>query len=589
MITAALVCFVAWHHYLHMADEWDAHGKAPTVYRYMDWFITVPMQVLCFYLILSAANPADKPPIHVSLGVRLFVISVMMLIFGYMGEVDIMNPMVAFVLAFAMYGYILYEVYAGEASKINRRLSLNEAKRFLANVALRNEATLRRHQTSAGGDGSSGGHIDDDTSDEDDVRILDPQKRAERNMRRQMEKLGVNAGAGGGSATARQKHKELAMAEFEKPDAQVAFEILRFIVLFGWLLYPVGYLVGYVTAEKVDDHWVLNEREEKALNLIYNVADLINKCAFGFGIFFAASSASEKDKEGRAAAAKLNAQNSAQSQNRFPMMTPFFPGFGQFGGAPGQSGGKGAEVDGLMKSNTQGYNNLHGLMQPSLFPGANPNTLLQSPESKGSAARGGVVANDPNKSATGEDLSPNASKFSITGMMGVVPTTSPAGPGTSALGTSMPFFPGAMMYGPPPGGMMYHGGGQPMFTAPAAPSGGGHQTQMQMVHPGYYMAAGPPPPPAAGGVGNYHQQFGGSSGTTIQNPTYGRGNTAGSKGSAEGGGNGMSRAGGGGAETPSDFDDESPRGGAAFAGVDKKKEKRTKSAESGGGQMIVIG
>lgn len=233
------------------------------------------MQVLCFYLILSAANPADKPPIHVSLGVRLFLISLMMLIFGYMGEVDIMNPMVAFVLAFAMYGYILYEVYAGEASKINRRLSLNEAKRFLANVALRKEASLRRHHTSAGGDGSSGGHIDDDTSDEDDVRILDPQKRAERNMRRQMEKLGVN---GGSSATARQKQKELAMAEFEKPDAQVAFEILRFIVLFGWLLYPVGYLVGYVTAEKVDDHWVLNGREEKALNRTAMLYSITNYC-----------------------------------------------------------------------------------------------------------------------------------------------------------------------------------------------------------------------------------------------------------------------------------------------------------------------
>lgn len=52
MITAALVCFVAWHHYLHMADEWDAHGKAPTVYRYMDWYIQLQLLSQCQFLLL---------------------------------------------------------------------------------------------------------------------------------------------------------------------------------------------------------------------------------------------------------------------------------------------------------------------------------------------------------------------------------------------------------------------------------------------------------------------------------------------------------------------------------------------------------
>ncbi|CAD7946170.1 unnamed protein product, partial [Amoebophrya sp. A120] len=91
MIVAALVCFVAWHHYLYMAEEWEDKKKAPTVLRYMDWFITVPMQTTCFYLILAAATPADKPPVHVSLGLRLGGSSVLMLIFGYMGETDIMD------------------------------------------------------------------------------------------------------------------------------------------------------------------------------------------------------------------------------------------------------------------------------------------------------------------------------------------------------------------------------------------------------------------------------------------------------------------------------------------------------------------
>ena len=46
MIVAGLVTGVAWHHYTYMKDIWADTKKAPTVYRYMDWLITVPMQVV---------------------------------------------------------------------------------------------------------------------------------------------------------------------------------------------------------------------------------------------------------------------------------------------------------------------------------------------------------------------------------------------------------------------------------------------------------------------------------------------------------------------------------------------------------------
>ena len=62
-----------------------------------------------------------------------------------------------------------------------------------------------------------------------------------------------------------------------------AFNALRLIVTIGWSIYPIGYVLGY-TAEGTDD----------ALNLVYNLADFVNKIAFGVVIWAAATSGSEE-------------------------------------------------------------------------------------------------------------------------------------------------------------------------------------------------------------------------------------------------------------------------------------------------------
>ncbi len=41
MIVCGLVTLVAWHHYMYMKSVWADHKRAPTIYRYMDWLITV--------------------------------------------------------------------------------------------------------------------------------------------------------------------------------------------------------------------------------------------------------------------------------------------------------------------------------------------------------------------------------------------------------------------------------------------------------------------------------------------------------------------------------------------------------------------
>jgi len=78
----ALVTLVAAVHYLYMREYWVKFGQSPIVYRYIDWSITVPLQMVEFYLILSAVNP------NLGGGMfwRLLVGTVAMLAFGYAGE-----------------------------------------------------------------------------------------------------------------------------------------------------------------------------------------------------------------------------------------------------------------------------------------------------------------------------------------------------------------------------------------------------------------------------------------------------------------------------------------------------------------------
>ena len=183
LTVAGLVTGIAAWHYFYMRGVWVATGDSPTVLRYIDWLITVPLQIVEFYVILAAVTT-----VAVGLFWRLLVASLVMLVFGYVGETGALNVTLAFVIAMAAWLYIIYEIFAGEASKAN---------------------------------------------------------------------------AASGNAA-----------------GQAAFNALRLIVTVGWAIYPLGYAIGYFGGGV----------DAGALNLIYNVADFVNKIAFGMAIYVAAVS-----------------------------------------------------------------------------------------------------------------------------------------------------------------------------------------------------------------------------------------------------------------------------------------------------------
>ena len=182
---AAMVTGIAAIHYFYMRGVWVTTGETPVVFRYVDWLLTVPLQIIEFYLILAAIAVVSA-----SLFWRLLIASVVMLIAGYLGEIGSMNIWFAFIIGMIAWIYIIYEIFAGEASKISA-----------------SEGT---------------------------------------------------------------------------PASQKAFNALRIIVTVGWAIYPIGYVLGYVGAGSAD-----------SLNLIYNLADFVNKIAFGVVIWAAATSESK--------------------------------------------------------------------------------------------------------------------------------------------------------------------------------------------------------------------------------------------------------------------------------------------------------
>jgi len=66
-----------------------------------------------------------------------------------------------------------------------------------------------------------------------------------------------------------------------------SFKNMRMIVTAGWSIYPLGYLFGYL----------LGAVDEVFLNVLYNVADLVNKIAFVLACWSCAKADSEGKKD----------------------------------------------------------------------------------------------------------------------------------------------------------------------------------------------------------------------------------------------------------------------------------------------------
>ena len=112
LLVAALVTLVAAVHYFYMREVWVTTGESPTVYRYIDWLITVPLQMVEFYLILFAVGAATSRIFW-----HLLVGTLVMLLGGYFGEIGVVDATLGFIVGMVGWVYILYFIFAGEAGQ----------------------------------------------------------------------------------------------------------------------------------------------------------------------------------------------------------------------------------------------------------------------------------------------------------------------------------------------------------------------------------------------------------------------------------------------------------------------------------------
>ena len=182
LTVAGLICGIAFWHYLYMRGVWVDKGATPTVFRYIDWLLTVPLQMIEFYLILAACTAVAG-----SLFRKLLFGSLVMLIGGFLGEAGVMAVWPAFIIGMAGWLYMIYELYLGEGKSAVSTAS-----------------------------------------------------------------VAVNS----------------------------AYKAMMAIIVFGWAIYPAGYFAGYLMGG--EGVYASN------LNIIYNLADFVNKILFGLIIWHVA-------------------------------------------------------------------------------------------------------------------------------------------------------------------------------------------------------------------------------------------------------------------------------------------------------------
>ena len=122
---AGLVTLIAAVHYYYMRAVWIQTGENPNVYRYIDWLLTVPLQMVEFYLILAAVGAATAGMFW-----RLLIGTLVMLIAGFLGENGSINATVGFIVGMAGWIYILYEVFA----QVKQLKRMHQAIQKLSNL-----------------------------------------------------------------------------------------------------------------------------------------------------------------------------------------------------------------------------------------------------------------------------------------------------------------------------------------------------------------------------------------------------------------------------------------------------------------------
>jgi bacteriorhodopsin len=197
MTISALIVGIAAFHYYYMRGVYADYGEVSVEYRYMDWIITVPLMALKFPSLVGKGAITDKKVAGLGFTGICFTGALIMIGFGYAGEADLMNPIVALLLGGMGWAMII---------------------------------------VATGTPWSNG--------------------------------LGVD-------------NSKIA------PELLWSANALRWFIVVGWIIYPVGYLFSPEVA------LIEMDNGAEIMAVAYNIADIINKIGFGIVVWMGAKKATE--------------------------------------------------------------------------------------------------------------------------------------------------------------------------------------------------------------------------------------------------------------------------------------------------------
>ena len=195
MTISALIVGIAAFHYYYMRGVYADFGEVSVEYRYMDWIITVPLMALKFPSLVGKAAITDKKVAGLGFTGICFTGALIMIGFGYAGEADLMNPIIALLLGGMGWAMII---------------------------------------VATGTPWTEGKGVD---------------------------------------------NSKIA------PELMWSTNALRWFIVVGWIIYPIGYLFSPEVA-------ILDNVNQETMAVLYNIADMINKIGFGVVAWMGAKKAS---------------------------------------------------------------------------------------------------------------------------------------------------------------------------------------------------------------------------------------------------------------------------------------------------------
>ena len=199
MTISALIVGIAAFHYYYMRGVYIDTGAVSTDYRYMDWIITVPLMALKFPSLVGKDAITDNKVLGLGFTGVCFVGAIIMIAFGYLGEIGEIDALLGLVLGGVGWAMIMVAT-------------------------------------------------------------------------------GLPFGLYDGKGVDNSKIKD---------ELLWSANALRTFILVGWIIYPIGYLVG---TGLIGEDWTDGQ---EIMAILYNIADMINKIGFGVVAWMGAKKATE--------------------------------------------------------------------------------------------------------------------------------------------------------------------------------------------------------------------------------------------------------------------------------------------------------